>query len=210
VENNVRTPVIRRIEGKVRIVPHEMHPLVEAAGRSGALPDWTACRPDRRAHAARVAQLMGEWASDLGLDEGERVRWKAAGHLHDALKDAPTGELRSLVGPGWADTLLHGPACAERLREDGVRDEELLLAVACHSTGHPEFGALGEFLYLADYLEPGRSFLAAERAELRARLPAERREVLIAVMRERVAKLMSREIPLRLDSIRFWNRVTAQ
>lgn len=187
----------------------EMHPLVEAAGRSGALPDWSACRSDRRAHAARVAQLMGDWAGDLGLDEVEQVRWMAAGNLHDALKDASADDLRPLVGPGWPDSMLHGPACAERLREDGVRDEELLLAVSCHSTGHPHFGALGDFLYLADYLEPGRGFLAAERAALRSRLPADRKEVLIAVTRERIVKLLNQNIPLRSDSIGFWNRVVA-
>jgi len=186
-----------------------MHPLVESAGRSGALPDWSACRPDRRAHAARVALLMGEWAGELGLDETDRVRWMAAGHLHDALKDAPARELRQLVGPDWSDPLVHGPACAARLREDGVADEELLLAISCHSTGHPDFGALGEFLYLADFLEPGRNFMTAERAELRSRLPADRREVLVAVTRERIAKLLNRGMPLRLDSIRFWNRVAA-
>jgi HD superfamily phosphohydrolase YqeK len=152
---------------------------------------------------------MGEWAGELGLDEAEQVRWMAAGNLHDALKDAPAGELRRLAGPGWPDPLVHGPACAERLREDGVRDEELLLAIACHSTGHPDLGALGDFLYLADFLEPGRGFMTAERADLRSRLPADRRDVLIAVARERITRLLNRGMPLRLDSIRFWNRVAA-
>ncbi len=152
---------------------------------------------------------MGEWAGELGLDESEQVRWMAAGNLHDALKDAPAGEIRHLAGPGWSDPLVHGPACAERMREDGVRDEELLLAISCHSTGHPDFGALGEFLYLADFLEPGRAFMTAERADLRSRLPDDRREVLIAVARERITKLLNRGVPLRLDSIRFWNRVAA-
>ena len=182
---------------------------MEAAGRRGTLPDWSACRPDRRAHAARVARLMGSWAEELGLKESEQVRWMAAGNLHDALKDAPAQELRHLVDPDWTDPLVHGPACAARLRQDGVCDEELLLAIACHSTGHPDFGALGEFLYLADYLEPGRGILAAERADLRSRLPADRGDVLVAVARERIARLLNRGMPLRLDSIRFWNRVVA-
>jgi hypothetical protein len=33
--------------------------------------------------------------------------------------------------------------------------------------------------------------------------------VLIAVARDRIAGLLDRGVPLRLDSIRFWNRVTA-
>jgi HD superfamily phosphohydrolase YqeK len=190
-------------------VTRDLHPLVESAGKRGALPDWSACRPERRAHAARVAELMAEWAGSLGLDEVERLRWAAAGHLHDALKDAPADRLRPLAGPDWPEPLLHAPACAARLREDGVRDEELLLAIACHSTGHPDFGALGEFLYMADYLDPGRGFHAAERAGLRERLPDDKDEVLRVVIRDRIARLMDRGLPLRLDSILLWNRVNA-
>ena len=190
-------------------MPREIHPLVEAAGRAGSLPAWADCRPDRRAHAARVAELMTAWSTELGLPAADRLRWAAAGHLHDALKDAPEESLRSLAGAGWPGPLLHAPACAARLREDGVRDEEILLAIAHHSTGHPGFEELGECLYMADFLEPGRRYMREERAELRRRMPGERAQVLRTVVRERIARLMDRGLPLREDSVQFWNRVAA-
>ena len=55
------------------------------------------------------------------------------------------------------------------LLEEGVRDEELLLAIAHHSTGHPRFEALGECLYAADFLEPERGYMNEDLAELRRR-----------------------------------------
>jgi HD superfamily phosphohydrolase YqeK len=150
---------------------------------------------------------MEEWASALGLEEADRLRWAAAGHLHDAMKDAPVDTLRGLAGPDWPEALLHAPACAARLREAGVRDEELMLAIECHSTGHPDFDLLGEYLYMADYLEPGRKFEPARRAELRNRLPGERNAVLLQVLRDRIQNRLELGSTLRLDSIRLWNRV---
>lgn len=190
-------------------VPLKLHPLVEAAGRNGTLPEWAACGTERRAHAARVAELMALWAGDLGLSAEDRVRWAAAGQLHDALKDSPVEALRPLSGPGWPDPLVHGPACEARLRQSGVQDEELLLAIAHHSTGHVEFEALGESLYAADFLEPGRSYMDEELTKLRGRMPGDRAEVLRAVIRRRMARLLGRGLPLRQDSVQFWNRVVS-
>jgi HD superfamily phosphohydrolase YqeK len=169
-----------------------LHPLIEAAGRTGALPDWARCRPDRRA---------------LGLEESEIVRWTAAGHLHDALKDAPVASLERLADSGWPEPLLHASACATRLREDGVGDEELLLAIKYHSTGHPGFGLLGEYLYMADFLDPGRRFLASEREKLTERLPGDRLAVLREVLRRRITMLLDHGAPVLPESLLLWNRV---
>ncbi len=143
------------------------------------------------------------------MDEVQRLRWAAAGHLHDALKDAPVADLESLADSGWPGPLVHAPACATKLREDGVRDEELLLAIAYHSTGHPDFGDLGKFLYMADFLEPGRKFLAEERLRLRSRLPEHRDVVLVEVIRHRVSRLMEHGSPVLPTSLGLWNRLVA-
>jgi 2-amino-4-hydroxy-6-hydroxymethyldihydropteridine diphosphokinase len=150
---------------------------------------------------------MSSWAASLGLSGDEIVRWIAAAHLHDALKDAPVEILESLAGSGWPEPLLHAPACATRLRSDGVTDEELLVAITYHSTGHPEFGLLGEYLYMADFLEPGRRFLAAERDALRKRLPADREAVLREVLRYRIMLQLDQGAQVLPASLLLWNRV---
>ena len=90
-----------------------MHALVEAAGRHGELPAWAWLSEARRAHVGRVADLMGDWADRLALSESDRIRWRAAGLLHDVLKDAEPDDLKNLVTEDWPLPLLHAPAAAE-------------------------------------------------------------------------------------------------
>ena len=182
------------------------HPLVSAAA-DGFLPEWAVVEPARRAHVERVATLMGSWADELDLAAHEQIRWRAAGYLHDALRDAPPAALRAILPDpeGVTDSLLHGPAAAERLRREGVADEELLAAVAYHTIGDPAFRMLGRALYAADFLEPGRTFLAERRAELRARAPHELDAVVREVAEERIRDQVGRGLPLHPQTVAFWN-----
>ena len=154
----------------------------------------------------RVAALLGEWAGALGLDEVDRLRWQAAGWLHDALRDAPADDLRSELGDeaaGLPDPLLHGPAAAARL--EGEVDGEMALAIRHHTTGHPDFASLGRALYIADFLEPGREWSAGWRAGLRARMPDDEPAVLREVLRSRIAHQLELNRPLRPETAAFWN-----
>jgi len=74
--------------------PASPHPPVSAAA-AGRLPRWAAAGEERRAHMARVAALLEAWARDLGLGNRDILRWRAAGYLHDALRDASPRRL------GW-------------------------------------------------------------------------------------------------------------
>jgi 2-amino-4-hydroxy-6-hydroxymethyldihydropteridine diphosphokinase len=144
----------------------------------------------------------------LGLSDAERRRWQAAGWLHDALRDADVASLRALVPAEFRDLpgpLLHGPAAAARLRAEGVEDDELLDAITYHTVGHPRLGRLGRALYLADALEPGRTFDPAWTAALRARLPREFDAVLVEVVAQRLGHLIAQRRRLRPESIEFWN-----
>lgn len=156
-----------------------------------------------------MVALLAEWGTALGLSEDELVRWRAAAHLHDALKSTDPLQLREHMGPEerWPDPVLHGPACAARLREDGVDDQPLLAAIAYHSTGHPDLDILGELLYLADYLEPGRKHDSDRRAALRRRLPGDRGAVLQDVAAARIAYLLDKRLPILQTTIEFWNRL---
>lgn len=165
----------------------EPGPVVLAAAR-GELPAWVALSEKRRAHVGRVAALLGAWADALALPPAEAARWRAAGWLHDAFRETAPEVLRPQVPPAFRDLppkLLHGPAAAERLAGDA--DPELLDAIRYHTLGSPRFGALGRALYLADFLEPGRTFRPAWTAALRERMPREMDAVLREVVQARVA-----------------------
>ena len=188
------------------------HPLVEEASH-GRLPEWAVAGPERLAHMGRVAALLEAWAGGLGLDDSETTRWRAAGYLHDALRDEHPEALRLLVPDRFRalpGQLLHGPAAAARLREEGVTDEGLLEAVAFHTIGEATLGRLGRALYAADFLEPGRSFLADWRAERRERMPGALDDVVLEIVRARIENLLARETSVLPETIGFWNALASQ
>lgn len=183
-----------------------MHPIVRAAGGEGELPGWARCSPDRTGHLERVAELLDRWADARGLGEEDRLRWRAAAFLHDALRDADLDELEPWAEDrDWPLATLHGPACAARLEAEGVDDEPLLRAVRFHTSGHPGFDALGDHLYLADYLEPGRDFRPEERRSLRRRVSREPRRVLLSVIRSRMEHLLTVPRAILPETVAYWN-----
>lgn len=188
-----------------------MHPLLNAAAE-GELPDWSRAGEARRGHVARVSELMGRWADELGLGAHERGRWRAAGLLHDALRDADP-ELLRMVVPEEMGTLpaklLHGPAAAERLRREGVDDDLFLRAIAYHTLGHPSFDRLGRALYLADYLEPGRESMPEDTDDLRSRCPEGMDDVIREVASRRIGRLLDMKKALRTETVAFWNGVVS-
>jgi HD superfamily phosphohydrolase YqeK len=153
---------------------------------------------------------MESWALAFERDPDEPGRWRAAGMLHDALRDASTAALRSMAGSiveGLPDSLLHGPAAAHRLREDGVRDEPLLRAIQWHTLGHPDLDRLGRALYLADHLEPGRPYDPGLNAHRRERVRHAMDEVLREVAADRIARTVRQGYPLLEPTVRFWNGI---
>lgn len=183
--------------------------VLEAAA-AGRLPEWANAGPERYAHMQRVANLLGDWADALGLNKEDGIRWRAAGYLHDALRDASADELRPLVPDELRNLppkLLHGPAAAALLRKDGVEDEAFLRAVAYHTLGHPELDELGRALFIADYIEPGRRYEPERLAALRARMPAAIDDVLHEVLRARLDRLLRDGRPMRPETVAFWNVV---
>jgi len=158
------------------------------------LPSWAVVTPERRAHIERVAALVDAWATELRVPATEADRWRRAAWLHDALRDAPS-----------ASELDHGPLCADRLTREGERDQGLLDAIRYHSVGFAGWDGVGRILYMADYLEPGRTFDVGERSELRARMPLEKDTVLIDVARSRIKWIVRSGWSLPPETVAFWN-----
>lgn len=187
-----------------------LHPVVKAASK-GTLPDWAVVSRSRYAHMERVAGLLKEWAKAADLPKKERRRWVALGFLHDALKGAPPARLRPVVRDDLRDfpgPLLHGPAAAARLKDEGVEDEPFLLAIRWHTLGHPSLDDAGRALYAADFLEPGRNVRNSWRAGLRARMPGELEAVTREVVAARLIHLVRKGRPVHAETMAFWNSMS--
>jgi HD superfamily phosphohydrolase YqeK len=157
-------------------------------------------------HIQQVAHLAARWAELMGIPDSERNRWLRAVWLHDALRDAPPAELENwAAGTLGPPEMRHGPASAARAKAEGETDRGVLDAVRYHSFGLAEWDMVGRILYCADYLEPGRPFDRAYRAELADRLPADPGGVLREVARSRITHIIQSGWPVLEPTFRFWN-----
>jgi HD superfamily phosphohydrolase YqeK len=187
-------------------VNQSSEPRHTPSGLRPTLPIWAVVDPARLDHIVRVAEMVAEWAEEMGVHDNERNRWLRAVWLHDALRDAPAAELErwapSAVGPA---ELRHGPASAARAKADGETDRGVLDAVRYHSMGLAEWDMVGRVLYCADYLEPGRRHDREARAELAKRFPRDSGGVLREVARSRVSQAVLSGWALPDPTVRFWN-----
>ena len=172
------------------------------------LPAWAVASSRRRAHIARVNALALSWADAMRIARDEREAWSDATRLHDALRDAGEDALRALVPHlDWPASLLHGPAAASRLAEDGERRTSVLEAIFWHTVGHARWDRTGRALYMADFLEPGRSFDRETRAEVAAGVPDDFDQAFRTVVRMRLGPRVSSGEALRLDTAALWESV---
>ena len=116
-------------------------------------------------HSLSVSETAGQLAARHGADiEKARI----AGLLHDCARDMPrntllhTAEAFGIVMGSIERkelALLHAPIGARLAKSVyGVTDPEIIAAIASHTVGGPNLGLLSVIIYLADYIEPNRSF----------------------------------------------------
>lgn len=157
--------------------------------------------PARFDHARRVAELARSLAERHGHDPQKAF---LAGLLHDLARDVePSHLLQKAITFGivkheeevLVPLLLHGPvAAALAAREFGVSDPDILEAIAVHSTGSPVMSGVAQAVYVADAVEPGRTYPAAERGRRAAQEDLRRAVALVA--EETLRYLKERGMPV--------------
>ena len=123
-------------------------------------------------HVLSVESTVLNLAKQIGFEEYNQVSICAL--LHDLCKEMPEQEMYQLAiqyQPALADyhgngAIWHGAAAAQYAKNHlGVKDQEILQAVSDHTIGSVEMSCLSQLLFVADYIEPGRTF--EEAAEVR-------------------------------------------
>lgn len=117
----------------------------------------------RYAHSLSVADTAAKLAI---INDADAEKAYLAGLMHDYAKDIPEDKLLAIAQEQGiikdeaeilAPYILHGPVGAYLLRERKIiTDEEILQAIALHTTGAAEMTLLANIIYMADYIEPGR------------------------------------------------------
>jgi HD superfamily phosphohydrolase YqeK len=172
------------------------------------LPGWHNTTAKRREHIARVVALLRRWSDELGLDDREARAWHDAGAWHDALRDADERELRELTKDETRPLgMLHGPAAAIRLQRDGEPRRDVLEAIQWHTVGCAGWSRTGRALYMADFLEPGRNFMQADRAFLADQVPMAFDAVFRQVVRIRIEWVLREGKGLAVETVSLWNSV---
>ncbi len=174
----------------------------------GVLPDWAVVTPKRREHVARVVALLQRWTEAMQLSAAESQAWIDAGAWHDALRDESEPVLRALTDePHRPVGMLHGPAAALRLEACGEQRLDVLDAIKWHTVGYARWSRVGRALYMADFLEPGRGFMQADRAFLADRVPEAFDAVFRQVVRMRIEWVLREGKGLTTDTVELWNSV---
>lgn len=129
--------------------------------------------PKRFQHTMNVKKLAVRMAQHYGVDTEKAA---LAAILHDSAKELPRTELlqimqdNAIIKKGTQnrpEPVWHG-ICAAILAKTqwNVQDEEILSAIACHTTGKENMSKLDKILFLADMTSAERNYPGVE--ELRS------------------------------------------
>lgn len=169
----------------------------------------------RLAHTYRVRDTALVLAARYGTP-ADQV--EVAALMHDYAKAMPGATLLELarsrgliVDPAEEaqPQLLHGPVAAALLAEQGlVTDPAVLDAIRYHTTGRSDMGLLEKVIWLADYIEPGRTF--PEVAVIRQAAEQDLDKALLMALDTSITYVIQRGWMLHLFTVHARNQLLAQ
>ena len=115
----------------------------------------------RLLHTLNVGILSAHLAEVHGADKDKAL---IAGAIHDCAKELDIDEQRSLAREYAGDLftekkILHSPAGAAFAKKVmGIEDKEILDAICYHTTGRGGMTLLEKIVYVADKIEPARTY----------------------------------------------------
>lgn len=126
--------------------------------------------PARYEHILRVESCAIALAEKYGAD---KEACSLAAILHDYAKDVDKDTIKRLVDNGdlqaelleYGSQIWHGPAGSYYAEKTfGIVDAAILSAISQHTIGGREMTLLSKILFIADYVEEGRTFPGVEEA----------------------------------------------
>lgn len=125
---------------------------------------------DRFEHCIGVSKTARKLAE---LNHYDVDKAALAGFIHDYAKQVAVDEYREVIKTqgfdqdllNWNRSIWHGIVGTYFIQRDlEINDPEILTAVRKHTTADVEMTTLDKIVFMADYIEPGRSFPGVEEA----------------------------------------------
>lgn len=162
-------------------------------------------------HSVRTAETAVKLCRRYGLSLEEAY---VSGIAHDMAREIGAAQVIQLAREDavplreeevQSPVLLHGRAAAVLLQSSwGEKRESVLNAVRWHTQGHPDMGDLGKVLYIADYIEPGRSHITEEfRADILGLESLE--EMLKEILEAQFSHLRERQVTISAYALQLYN-----
>lgn len=147
-------------------------------------------KPSRYQHTLGVIETAVALARHWGTVSVTRAHLAAL--LHDCGKEA-------------GDALSHASIGAELARKEyGISDEEILSAIASHTTGKQGMSELDKIIFIADYIEPGRN-QAPGLENLRKKAYEDIDATLVHILRDTLTYLQNIGAEIDEQSIKTYN-----
>ena len=168
----------------------------------------------RYKHTLGVMETAVELAEKYGADVRKA---ELAAIFHDYAKFRPKDEMERIIMEQGMDPLLlhfhselwHAPVGAYLVRtEAGLEDEEILRAIERHTSGKPGMTLLDKVIYVADYIEPGRSFNGVEEVRELARHDLDK--AMLQAVKNTISFLLSKGSPIFPDTFHTYNDLITQ
>jgi predicted HD superfamily hydrolase involved in NAD metabolism len=163
-------------------------------------------------HVRSVVEFSRKLGEMYGADLN---KIELAALSHDLFRDVPPRKLLKMArayGLKISElerthpVLLHGKVAAEFLkRRFNVEDEEVLNAVAYHTSGHVSFGTVGQILFIADSLEFTRDFPGVN--ELRRIAFRNLEEGFFQVLKNKIFYAVGKNYLLIPETVELWNSI---
>ncbi|MBS4031029.1 MAG: bis(5'-nucleosyl)-tetraphosphatase (symmetrical) YqeK [Clostridiales bacterium] len=160
-------------------------------------------------HCAGVAETAARLATQLNYDPD---RARLAGWLHDCAREWSPAQLLRFAQANSIEVdkvsrcqpiLLHGPVGALLAQNWGLHDYEILSAIRYHTLGYPGMSLLAQIVYIADKIEPGRSYPGVE--QLRKKVSHNFDEGLIHSAAQSISYVLQKRQIIHPLTVTFYN-----
>lgn len=168
--------------------------------------------PARYDHSIGVQYTAENLAKIHGADIQKA---SIAGLLHDCAKHIPADKAIKMCNDlsislseadMYSTALLHAPLGAELIKSEfGVYDEEISSAIKYHTVGRKNMTTLEKIIYLADMIEPSRSFSGVE--DMRTLAEHDLDKAMFSALKSSLTRNIKRETPVHPNTLYAWNEL---